>query len=32
MEITENLETSGGYAKEQSRAFLLKEQEVIAAR
>ncbi len=32
MEITENLETSGGYAKEQSEAFLLKEREVIGAR
>jgi H+-translocating NAD(P) transhydrogenase subunit alpha len=32
MEITENVETAGGYAKEQSEAFLLKEQEVISAR
>lgn len=32
MEITENVETAGGYAKEQSDAFLLKEQEVIGAR
>lgn len=32
MEITENVETKGGYAKEQSEAFLLKEREVIAAR
>ena len=29
MPIEENVETSGGYAKEQSEAFLLKEQEVI---
>lgn len=32
MEITENVETAGGYAKEQSEAFLLKEREAIAAR
>lgn len=32
MEITENLETAGGYAKEQSEAFLRKEREVIGAR
>jgi len=32
MEINENVETKGGYAKEQSDAFLLKEREVIAAR
>jgi NAD(P) transhydrogenase subunit alpha len=32
MEITENVETAGGYAKEQSEAFLRKEQEVIGAR
>jgi len=32
MEIAENLETSGGYAREQSEAFLLKEREVIGAR
>ena len=32
MEITENVETAGGYAKEQSEAFLLKEREVIGAR
>ncbi|MEK7818569.1 MAG: Re/Si-specific NAD(P)(+) transhydrogenase subunit alpha [Bacteroidota bacterium] len=31
MPIEENIETSGGYAKEQSDAFLLKEQEVIGA-
>ncbi len=32
MEITENVETAGGYAKEQSEEFLRKEQEVIGAR
>ena len=32
MEITENLETAGGYAKEQSEEFLRREQEAIAAR
>jgi NAD(P) transhydrogenase subunit alpha len=32
MEITENVETAGGYAKEQSEAFLRKEREVIGAR
>jgi NAD(P) transhydrogenase subunit alpha len=32
MEITENLETAGGYAKEQSEEFLRKEREVIGAR
>jgi len=32
MEISENVETKGGYAKEQSEAFLLKEREAIAAR
>lgn len=32
MEIAENMETSGGYAKEQSESFLLKEREVIGAR
>jgi NAD(P) transhydrogenase subunit alpha len=32
MEITEDVETAGGYAKQQSEAFLLKEREVIAAR
>ncbi len=32
MEISEDVETKGGYAKEQSDAFLLKEREVIAAR
>ena len=32
MEITENVETAGGYAKEQSEAFLLKERDAIAAR
>jgi H+-translocating NAD(P) transhydrogenase subunit alpha len=32
MEITENVETAGGYAKEQSEAFLQKEREVIGAR
>ncbi|MGH7491588.1 MAG: Re/Si-specific NAD(P)(+) transhydrogenase subunit alpha [bacterium] len=32
MEVTENLETSGGYALEQSEAFLLKERDVIGAR
>jgi H+-translocating NAD(P) transhydrogenase subunit alpha len=32
MEITENVETAGGYAKEQSEAFLRREQEVIGAR
>jgi NAD(P) transhydrogenase subunit alpha len=32
MELPEDSETEGGYAKEQSEAFLIKEQEVIAAR
>jgi NAD(P) transhydrogenase subunit alpha len=32
MEVTEEAETAGGYAKELSAAFLKKEQEVIAAR
>ena len=32
MEMPEDAETSGGYAKEQSDAFLLKEQEAIGAR
>lgn len=32
MEITEQVETAGGYAKEQSEEFLRKEREVIAAR
>lgn len=32
MEITEQVETTGGYAKEQSEEFLRKEREVIAAR
>jgi NAD(P) transhydrogenase subunit alpha len=32
MEVTEQVETAGGYAKEQSEAFLQKEREVIAAR
>lgn len=32
MEIKENVETAGGYAKEQSDEFLRKEQETIAAR
>jgi NAD(P) transhydrogenase subunit alpha len=32
MEVMENLETSGGYAMEQSEAFLLREREVIGAR
>jgi NAD(P) transhydrogenase subunit alpha len=32
MEITENIETKGGYAKEQSEAFLQKERDAIAAR
>jgi NAD(P) transhydrogenase subunit alpha len=32
MELTENVETAGGYAREQSEEFLRKEQEVIAAR
>lgn len=32
MEISENVETTGGYAKEQSEAFLQKEREVIGAR
>ncbi|MER3523206.1 MAG: NAD(P)(+) transhydrogenase (Re/Si-specific) subunit alpha [Ignavibacteria bacterium] len=32
MEIMEGVETAGGYAKEQSEAFLQKEREVIAAR
>jgi NAD(P) transhydrogenase subunit alpha len=32
MEISENVETAGGYAKEQSEAFLQKEREVIGAR
>ncbi len=32
MEITENVETAGGYAKEQSEEFLKREQEVIDAR
>ena len=32
MEVLEEVETAGGYAKEQSEAFLLKEREAIAAR
>ncbi len=32
MEITENVEAAGGYAKEQSEEFLRKEREVIGAR
>ena len=32
MEVTEDAETAGGYAREFSAAFLKKEQEVIAAR
>jgi NAD(P) transhydrogenase subunit alpha len=32
MEISENLETKGGYAKEQSQEFLKKQQEVLSAR
>jgi H+-translocating NAD(P) transhydrogenase subunit alpha len=32
MELTENVETAGGYAKEQSDEFLRKEQEAISAR
>ncbi|NUO81401.1 Re/Si-specific NAD(P)(+) transhydrogenase subunit alpha [candidate division KSB1 bacterium] len=32
MEVTEQVETAGGYAKEQSEEFLRKEREVIAAR
>jgi NAD(P) transhydrogenase subunit alpha len=32
MEISENLETKGGYAKEQSQQFLKKQQEVLSAR
>ena len=32
MESTENVETAGGYAKEQPEEFLLKEREVIGAR
>jgi NAD(P) transhydrogenase subunit alpha len=32
MEIAEQVETAGGYAKEQSEEFLRKEREVIAAR
>ncbi|MFQ5638262.1 MAG: Re/Si-specific NAD(P)(+) transhydrogenase subunit alpha [bacterium] len=32
MEMPEDIETSGGYAKEQSQAFLIKEQEAIAER
>jgi NAD(P) transhydrogenase subunit alpha len=32
MEISENLETAGGYAKEQSEEFLRKERDVIGAR
>lgn len=32
MELTENVETAGGYAREQSEEFLRKEQEVIGAR
>jgi NAD(P) transhydrogenase subunit alpha len=32
MEITENIETAGGYAKDQSEEFLRKEREVIGAR
>ena len=32
MEITENVETAGGYAKEQSEEFLRKEREAIGAR
>lgn len=32
MEVVENVETKGGYAKEQSEEFLRKEQEAIAGR
>jgi len=32
MEITENLETAGGYAKEQSAEFLKRQKEVLSAR
>ncbi len=32
MEIIENVETAGGYAKEQSEAFLQKERDAIASR
>lgn len=32
MEITEEVETAGGYAKEQSEAFLLRERQAIAGR
>lgn len=32
MEVSEQVETAGGYAKEQSEEFLRKEREVIAAR
>lgn len=32
MDLTENVETAGGYAKEQSEEFLRKEQEAIRAR
>lgn len=32
MEITEDVETAGGYAKEQSEAFLLRERQAIAGR
>jgi NAD(P) transhydrogenase subunit alpha len=32
MEITENLETSGGYAKEQSAEFLKKQKEMLSGR
>lgn len=32
MDVKEDLETSGGYAKEQSEDFLMKEREVIGAR
>lgn len=32
MEVTEQVETAGGYAKEQSEEFLRREREVIAAR
>lgn len=32
MEISEDIETAGGYAKEQSEEFLRREQETIAAR
>jgi NAD(P) transhydrogenase subunit alpha len=32
MEVTEDVETAGGYAKEQSEAFLLRERQAIANR